>query len=288
MATSASGFLGLMTERSRSRVAAASRSAPYELVHQRALDRDPPRALSLRPNGFDLIAEVKLKSPSEGMFGAGISDDRARVVEQATAYSESGAAAISVLTEPTEFAGAPAHVGWVTEATSTPVLRKDFLVDRYQVAQARAQGASGVLLIVRALNDEALRSMAALARELGMWVLLECFDEGDIDRAARLLPALPSTSHRADPPALLGVNCRNLDTLEVEFERLASLASRLPRDVITVAESGLTGPTAARTVARAGYRMALVGSALMRSPAPGDLLDSMLAAGREEAQCVSV
>ncbi|MGI9628561.1 MAG: indole-3-glycerol phosphate synthase TrpC [Longimicrobiales bacterium] len=277
MTTPIDGFLGLMAERSRSRVAAALRAAPYEQVHARALDRGPAEALRLSPDGFDLIAEVKLKSPSEGVLGESTAEGRTRVVNQVTTYSESGAAAISVLTEPTEFAGDLVHGAWATEATSTPVMRKDFLVDRYQVAEARAVGASGVLLIVRILDDETLRSMIALARELGMWVLLECFDEGDIDRAGVL----------SSPDVLLGVNCRNLDTLEVVFERLISLAPRLPMDAVTVAESGLCGPTAARTVVQAGYRMALVGSALMRAPTPGDLLASMLVAGREEASCVS-
>jgi indole-3-glycerol phosphate synthase len=182
-----------------------------------------------------------------------------------------------VLTEPTQFDGRLEHLVECAAALvphAVPVMRKDFLVDPYQVCEARAAGAGGVLLIVRMLDDASLSELAGCARELSMFALLECFDAADIARAvpyARL------------EFVLLGVNCRDLESLAVERSRLAGLAPLLPAGSARVAESGLESPEDCAAAARAGYRMALVGGALMTAPDPEDAVRRMLAAGRAAA-----
>ena len=293
------GFLGQMAQRSRERVERARALVPDPAMRERASGAGPVRPLVLQPDGFDLIAEVKLLSPSEGVLarpatpGAHESGEEGvapLVTAQVRRYAQAGAAAISVLTEPTRFGGSLDHVTWASNTTETPILRKDFLVDPYQILEARAVGASGVLLIVRILDDDRIVQMTDVARALGMFVLIESFDPHDIERIARLWPGLDGLGGvgSSEPPVLLGVNCRDLASLEVEFDRLIELAPRLPADAPWVAESGLATPADAREVARAGYRLALVGSALMRSDEPAELLAGLLGAGREEVGCASV
>ena len=167
------------------------------------------------------------------------------------------------------------HLAAVVDAVQIPVMRKDFLVDPVQVLEARAYGASGVLLILRMLDDARLDQMVALAEELGMFVLLEAFSAEDLSRAHR------------HPRALLGLNSRNLVTLEVESSRFETLRSAFPNEVCKVAESGLCGVEDIQRVARLGYDMALVGTALMRANEPAKMVREMAAAGRE-AQCTSI
>jgi len=150
-----------------------------------------------------------------------------------------------------------------------PVMRKDFLVDPVQVLEARAAGASGILLILRMLDDVRLDQMVELAQELGMFVLLEAFDAEDLARAAHF------------KGVFLGLNCRDLSTLAVDNERFEALASAFVGDQIRVAESGMSDPEDARRVAGMGYTLALVGSALMRAEDPGALIADMTAAGQE-------
>src|SRR5690606_28046720 len=156
-------------------------------------------------------------------------------------------------------------------------MRKDFLVSPRQVLEARAAGAGGVLLIVAMLDDAALGEMLAAAREQGLFVLLEAFDEPDLERAAALLAGGTTPG---DALVLVGVNSRDLRTLAVDPERLARLAPRLPAGIAAVAESGLHTPADAATAAALGYRLALVGTALMRAADPARLAADMLAAGR--------
>lgn len=229
----------------------------------------PVVPLSLGP--FDVIAEIKLRSPAEGQLG--ISYHISGLDERAQTYASGGAAAISVLTEPSRFDGQLAHLESVAAAVpGTPVMRKDFLVDPVQVLEARKAGASGVLLITTMLDDTALASMVDAAIEHGMFVLLESFDEQDLERSARLLDR--------DGQLLIGVNTRNLRTLEVDADRLQRLAPLLP-DARCVAESGLHSAADAARVAGWGYTMALVGTALMRSEDPAGLVQSMKNAGAE-------
>lgn len=229
-------------------------------------DFDKP-VVPLSLGTFDVIAEIKNRSPAEGLLTKGDSDR----VFRATGYAAGGAAAISVLTEPSRFDGELAHLEEVVAAVPrTPVMRKDFLVEPVQVLEARAAGASGVLLITTMLDDGKLRAMLDCAFEHGMFVLLESFDEDDLRRSARFLDG--------DGQLLIGVNTRNLRTLEVDTERLENLAPHLP-DATCVAESGLKVADDAARVMGWGYSMALVGTALMRSDDPALLITKMREAG---------
>ena len=259
-------------------MAAASAARAEALGAFRAADFDKP----LRPlvlDRFDLIAEIKERSPSEGALAANGADRALR----ARRYAEGGAAAISVLTEPSRFGGAIGHVAEVAAAVSVPVMRKDFVVDLRQVQEARAAGASGVLLIAAMATDASLRAMLDCAFELSMFVLLECFDESDLERTAALLEDAAVARQAAEHRLLVGINSRDLRTLRVDPDRPAALAGRLPEGAVAVAESGIGDAAAAAGVAACGYRAALVGTALMRSPDPAVLVRGMLQAGRERS-----
>lgn len=242
----------------------AARAAQAPSLTDAAFDKP---VVPLARAAFDVIAEIKERSPAEGDLSCVGLDRGAR----ARAYATGGAAAISVLTEPTRFDGELAHLEEVATAVpDTPVMRKDFLVDPVQVLEARAAGASGVLLITTMLDDSALRSMLDCAFEHGMFVLLESFDEDDLARSARFLDL--------DGELLIGVNTRNLRTLDVDSNRLQRLSPLLP-DAPCVAESGLRDSADAARVAGWGYTMALVGTALMRSDDPAALIAAMRGAG---------
>ena len=245
-------------------VLSAARAAVLDAVALDAKAHHMPNPLGIEFDDFGLIAEVKFATPSEGVLATPLSPVAA-AVSRATVYAEAGATAISVLTEPTRFGGDLSHLAAVANAVDIPVMRKDFLVDPVQVIEARVHGASGVLLIIRMLSDARLDQMVELAGELGMFVLLEAFDEDDLSRAGRF------------PGAMVGLNCRDLSTLGVDSERFAALSSAFPGDCIRVAESGLRSADDVRRVASLGYRMALVGSALMGSDDPGALIQAMMA-----------
>ena len=244
--------------------------------HPDQLDRP---VVPLELGAFDVIAEIKDHSPAEGRLSSESADRGARALD----YAEGGAAAISVLTEPFRFAGEIAHLEDVVAALAgrdVPVMRKDFLVDTKQVLEARASGASGVLLIAAILDDQRLADMLACAREHSLFVLLESFGKDDLSRSTRLLEQPVYADAAAERKLLIGVNSRNLRTLEVDPTRLERFAAALPDDAVAVAESGLNTPEDAARVAGQGYSMALIGSALMRSDTPGRLVAEMLAAGR--------
>ena len=269
-----SDFLKKMAVASKSRAAALPPSIA-------AANLDMPLH-GVRPGDFDLIAEIKNSSPSEGQLGAAGDDRRLR----ARNYVRGGAAAISVLTEPSAFGGDLQHLRDVVEAVSSsgvPVMRKDFLVDPRQILEARAAGASGVLLIVEILPDAQLRAMLDCAYEHSMFVLLECFDAGDLDRCSALLDSERHRSQAESNKLLIGINTRNLRTLAVSPERLRKLAPRLPAGAVCVAESGLMSAADAADARKLGYAMALVGTALMKSADPAALIAAMLRAGRADA-----
>ena len=250
----------------------SERAASVERITDRSLDR-PVAPLST--DAFGIIAEIKDHSPAEGAL-APASDSR---VTRAQDYVRGGAAAISVLTEPTRFSGDIAHLEEVAAAVSNvPVMRKDFLVDPVQILEARAAGASGVLLIVAMLSDDVLRSMLDCAAEHGMFVLLEAFDRNDLQRIRQLLNA-GDERRVEDRQLLFGINTRNLRTLAVDADRLRELAPELP-DGVCVAESGLCTAADVATIAGYGYSMALVGTALMRSDDPAGLIAAMKEAGQ--------
>ena len=264
-----SNFLQSMAASSRARAAAAKPPTDDQL------DR---RSLPLRLDRFDLIAEIKNRSPAEGELAGGAGDRAGR----ARAYVAGGAAAISVLTEPDRFDGALSHLAEVAVAAAeTPVMRKDFLVDTVQVLEAKAVGASGVLLIAAMLDDKLLTSMLDCAFEHDLFVLLEAFDEDDLDRSRKLLARSAYSDRAADHRFLVGVNTRDLRTLEVDPARLERLGPGLPAGVTCVAESGIVTADDARQAVDRGYSAALVGTALMRAGDPEALVREMLVAGRE-------
>lgn len=238
-----------------------------ELEH-RIRSARPARSLRLSQEGFDLIAEVKLASPSEGPLAPSRS---ATVVQSiASALAESGAAALSVLTEPTAFGGELDHLRAVAANVDVPVMRKDFIVDPIQVLEARAAGASGILLIARLLDESRLQEMTDQALDLSMFVLVEIFEEPDLEVASAVF----------DRDVLVGVNSRDLATLQVDPHRHEDLYPLLPANLPAVAESGLLVPEDAASVAAIGYRLGLVGSSLVRSGSPRSAAEEMIAAGR--------
>lgn len=269
-----SGFLDEMAAVSWARVHEAQAKEPIEALRARALATPTPP--SLRLGAFSLIAEVKLHAPSVGELAAPISDRLGFVTGQALRYEAAGAHAISVLTEPSRFKGELSDLQAVAGALQgIPAMRKDFLVHPYQLWEARLVGAGGALLIARMLDDEALNEMLAVAQEAGLFVLLEAFDEEDLRRCREVAAQWPASS----PPLMVGVNTRDLSTLQVDEHRLSRLASSLPAEVPGVAESGMATPADVGAAASMGYTVALVGSALMTADDPRALAAAMLEAG---------
>jgi indole-3-glycerol phosphate synthase len=261
-----SDFLQTMAASSAERAAAAAKITSADL--------DKP-LVPLTLDSFDVIAEIKERSPAEGELSTA---DIGRIT-RAQLYSKGGAAAISVLTEPSKFSGSLGHLDEVVSAVpGTPVMRKDFIVEAVQILEARCAGASGVLLIVTMLSDEKLRELLDCAAEHGMFVLLESFSSNDLARTSRLLDNDVDQERARRGQWLVGVNTRDLRTLHVDPGRLASLAPELPAGPC-VAESGLHDAEDAARVAKLGYRLALVGTALMRSSDPAELIAAMRSAG---------
>lgn len=269
-------FLATMAASSRARVAEARRGQSDADLWRWAEASPMPPPLYLSPEGFDVIAEVKMRSPAVGKLRDSGDED---VVARVKGYAAAGAAAVSVLTEPERFEGSLDHLEHAAQALlaagRVPAMRKDFLVDPWQVAEARLAGAGGILIIVRMLDRAALDALLKAARHFGLFVLIEAFDAADIRIAGELVEA-----HAGGPPLLVGINSRDLVTLKVVPGRLEELVGLLPRGVPRVAESGVGTAEDAARLARAGYEMALIGSALMTSADPVALLKSMIAAGR--------
>jgi indole-3-glycerol phosphate synthase len=267
-------FLAGMAASSRTRSAAAQNTWPATELRARIADLPP--APRLRFTAFDLIAEVKLRSPAAGLLKEAGDED---VGARAAGYARAGAAAVSILTEPSRFDGSLADLAAASatlEEYRTPAMRKDFLVDPYQVLEGRVAGAGGVLAIIRMLPRPELERVIDAALELDMFVLLEAFDAPDIELSHLLVDA-----RRASRDLLLvGVNSRDLTTLKVVPGRLDALAASLPIDVKRVAESGVATAADAARAAANGYDLALVGSALMSATDPPRLARAMLAEGR--------
>ena len=209
--------------------------------------------------GPRVIAECKRRSPSRGVLKADYDP-----VEIATGYEQAGAAAISVLTEPTFFDGALEHLQAIRNAVGIPVLRKDFVVSEYQLLEARAAGADAVLLIVAALDAQALASLHARASALGLDVLVE------VHTADELSVAIDAGAR------IVGVNNRNLRTLEVDVTASEALAARMPREIVSVSESGLKTPADLIRLRQLGYDAFLIGERFMSGLDPGAALKTLL------------
>ncbi|UAL28342.1 indole-3-glycerol phosphate synthase TrpC [Nocardioides rotundus] len=233
----------------------AARQARLPVADLRAAlaDVDPPRdpMPQLREPGSSVIAEVKRRSPSKGDLAA-IPDP----AELARRYAAGGAAAISVLTEQRRFGGSLEDLRAVRAAVDTPLLRKDFIVEDYQLIEARAAGADLALLIVAALDDDTLRRLYDLAGELGLTALVEVHDEAETERALAL------------GAELVGVNARDLTTLAIDQDTFGRLAPLLPESVVKVAESGIFSAADVQRHVDEGARAVLVGEALVKEGDP--------------------
>ena len=214
-----------------------------------------------RPDRINVIAECKGRSPSRGILCPIY-----RPAEIALSYETHGAAAISVLTEPTFFDGSLEHLQAVRASVSIPVLRKDFIVTSYQLFEASAAGADAVLLIVAALEEDEIKRLLAQAKELGLAVLVEVHDEAELDRAV------------GAGAEIIGVNNRDLRTLTVDLDASRRLIARIPSETVAVAESGLRTNTDLVELSNVGYGAFLVGESLMETPDPGKALGNLLAA----------
>jgi indole-3-glycerol phosphate synthase len=220
-----------------------------------------------------IIAEIKRKSPSAGWMRPEYAHEDFSPEAIATKYEHAGAAAISCLTDSEFFGGAPAYIARVKHACTLPVLRKDFIVDSWQVWESRAIGADAVLLMAECLDDNTLRDCAALAVELGLGVLLEIHEERNFERALDVVRAHPGA-------ILLGINNRDLSTMKVDLAHTRELAARVPDRSWLVSESGIRTPADLASLRSVGVRIALVGEHLMKQADPGAALAELLA-GRD-------
>jgi len=273
-----SGLLTEMAHSSLERLKAARAKESEQALWARANETPPAPALMLSLEGFDIIAECKLHSPSAGNLAGNTTDVESRVA----AYAQGGAAAVSVLTEPTRFGGNLEHLARASRILAplnVPTMRKDFLVDPYQVMEGRAAGAGGVLVIVRMLERSHIAALLDCAAMLKMFVLLEAFDAADLTLAKEILLARKGHSEQV----LVGLNCRDLQTLAIDFECFGKLANSIPSEYAAVAESGVGSAADVTRVVEWGYRVALIGTTLMNTPEPKKLIASLLAVGREKA-----
>jgi len=214
---------------------------------------------ALEGDGLQIIAEIKRKSPSEGVL-----IKKADLVSIALDYQRNGAAALSVLTDETYFGGSLAFLREIKAAVSLPVLRKDFIVSEYQVYESWVAGADAILLIVETLERDQLIKLYHLARDLGLSVLVEFHT---LDRLQEL------RSLKAD---ILGVNSRNLETMKTDLQRFKMAADQFPPGALKVAESGIHTGRDLRYVQDLGYDAALIGTAFIKSPSPGATLKDLL------------
>ncbi|HUF31431.1 MAG TPA: indole-3-glycerol phosphate synthase TrpC [Gemmatimonadaceae bacterium] len=258
-----SGLLGRIVDEARERVEALKPLEAELRTSAMAAPPHPPFAAALRRDSLALIAEIKRRSPSKGEINS-----RITISMQARAYEDGGAAAISVLTEERHFGGAVADVAEARRSTRLPILRKDFIVDPLQIAEARAAGASAVLLIARALAPTELAHLAASAHSYGIETLVEVRSDDELDRALAL------------PGSVIGVNSRDLETLAMDRSVSARLLPLIPSDRIAVAESGIATVADATAFAHMGADALLVGSALSASPDPAALAAELASVAR--------
>ncbi len=257
-------FLDEIVQTTRARVAEAKRLADVRQLTLLA-EQHQPRGFrhSLErasDAGVAIISELKKASPSKGVIRANL-----HVASIARQFEDAGAAALSVLTEERYFQGSLANLTEASAATSLPCLRKDFIVDPFQLLEARANRADAVLLIVAALTDPELSSLYAEARRLGMDVLCEVHDEAELDRA--LVAGCD----------IVGVNSRDLRTFNIDMDVPLRLSAKMPRNILRVAESGIHSGEDINRLRAAGFQAFLVGESLMRGDLPGEALKALMA-----------
>ena len=253
--------LGTILDDTRALVADRKARVPLAALEARAAYHAPTLSLARalrRADGPTFVAETKRASPSEGVLRSEY--DPADIARQ---YRVAAAAAISVLTEPTHFKGSLDHLAAVRQAVDLPLLRKDFVVDVYQVAEARAYGADAVLLIAAALDPAHLHDLLDAARDLGLGALVEVHDAHELDGLD------------LDRVDVLGVNSRDLRTFEVDLGRAEAVFPLLPERIVRVAESGIRTAADTARLRAAGADAFLVGSAFMRAPDPGRALAAL-------------
>ncbi len=237
----------------RAEIAAAKRNRPLAAIETQAKAADLPRGFlraierQLKTGSYALIAEIKKASPSKGLIRADF--DPAAL---AAAYAAGGATCLSVLTDAPSFQGSLDHLRPARAATALPVLRKDFMLDPYQVVEARSAGADCILIIAAAVDDACAAELEAAAFALGMDVLVEVHDENELDRALRL------------KSRLIGINNRDLQTFATTLDTCERLARRVPADRIVIGESGIFSPVDLARLSNAGINAFLVGESLMR------------------------
>lgn len=259
-----SDILEELTAQRREDAAIRERTTPFDELMRRAaaMPHTLDFASAFRGQGPGVIAELKKASPSEGL----IREDF-RPVELAKELEAAGASALSVLCEPHRFLGGEEYLKAVRRAVSLPLLYKDFISTPYQIAAARVAGADAVLLIAAALDDAALSDLLAFARSLGLAALVETHDADEIDRAVK------------SGARLIGVNCRNLRNFTCDTSLIESLIGGIPRPCLRIAESGMHTRDAMCRARAAGADGFLVGTALMRSPSPGEKLRELTTKG---------
>ncbi len=230
-------------------------------ARKRAEDAAPTRDFlkALQKPGIRIIAEVKKSSPSAGVISPDFD-----AVRTAMTYEENGAACLSVLTDEHFFEGSLAYLEDIDKRSVLPILRKDFTLDAYHLYEARLHGADAVLLIVRILEDAQIRDYAALAKDLNMTALVEVHDEAEMDRAL------------AAKAPLIGINNRNLDTLQIDLETSIRLSKKAPKGIHLVSESGLSEPDHLRKLRDHGFQSFLIGETFMRAKDPGRKLKEMI------------
>lgn len=245
-------------------VAAARSRLPQEEVRAQARDQAPARDFAGALQGRAaagkpaVIAEIKKASPSKGVIRADF-----RPAEIAATYEAHGAACLSVLTDVQYFQGSPDYLKAARAACALPVLRKDFMVDAYQIHEARAMGADAILLIVAELSLGQMQDFEGLAQELGMAVLVESHDGDELDVALKL------------QTPLIGINNRNLRTFEVSLENTFSQLHKIPQDRLVITESGILVPEDVKAMQARNVHAFLVGEAFMRAPDPGVELERL-------------
>ncbi|WP_022835218.1 indole-3-glycerol phosphate synthase TrpC [Salisaeta longa] len=264
-------ILDQILDDTRTLIAQRKKDTPIEALKQRPLyaDREPLSLVeALQQSGMSFIAEVKKASPSKGVIR---SDFRpAQIAQQ---YAAHDAHAISVLTEPTHFQGSLQNMAWIrAHVTDVPLLRKDFIVDRYQLHEARAVGADAVLLIATALSAGQLYDLHAEATELGLQCLVEAYTFDDLARID------------FDQIQLLGINNRDLKTFDVDIDHSLRMFAEVPRHVGRVSESGLSDPETLVRLRQAGINAVLIGEHFMRAAHPGEALSDL----RDEARAIAM